>query len=140
MIFSLLQGLASIGALLGCVLGKTVTDNCGRKASLLVVALPYFIGYLAITYSQFIVNETGYMVVLFGGRFISGIGAGWSTQVVAVHQIIIAKAYRPQGEGMQFPYTGHTEGKILKINTSSFLIKMQQHMMLFPPIIPAWPF
>ena len=89
-ILHVLQALAPIGALLGCFLGGYVTNTCGRKASLLIVALPYFIGYLIIVYSQFITNTAAFVAILFVGRFITGVGLGWSCLAVPVSSIYVS--------------------------------------------------
>ena len=59
-------------------------DRFGRKAALLTVALPYLIGYLSICFSQIITEDTAFLVTLFGGRFVTGVGLGWSCVAVPV--------------------------------------------------------
>ena len=66
-----------------------MTNSYGRKASLLMVALPYLIGYLVIVYSQFITNAAAFVATLFVGRFITGVGLGWSCLAVPVSVCIL---------------------------------------------------
>lgn len=68
-------------------MGAFISDSYGRKAALLMVALPYLFGYLVIVYSQFITNYVAFMITLFVGRFFTGVGLGWSCSTVPVSAV-----------------------------------------------------
>lgn len=63
-----------------------MTDFYGRKVALLMVAIPYVIGYLMITYTQFIssTSNVAFLFTIFCGRFFTGVGLGWSCLAVPV--------------------------------------------------------
>ena len=81
-----LQALAPIGALFGSFLGGFSADSFGRKAALLMVAIPYLIGYLIIAYTRFFssTSSVGFLSAIFCGRFFTGVGLGWSCLAVPV--------------------------------------------------------
>lgn len=78
------QALAPIGALFGSVIAGFITNSFGRKPALLMVMVPYLIGYLLITYSQYVSGNGNLLAVLYTGRFFTGIGLGWSCLAVPV--------------------------------------------------------
>ena len=79
-----LQAMAPAGAVFGGPLAGWIADSCGRKAALLLVSLPYLSGYLMITYARFCVSPYGFKVVLLLGRFLTGLGVGWSSLATPV--------------------------------------------------------
>lgn len=83
--FSLLpQALSPIGALFGSFIAGYITNAFGRKAALVLVMIPYLIGYFIIACSQYVSGNTTLLAVLFIGRFFTGIGLGWSCLAVPV--------------------------------------------------------
>ena len=46
--------------------------------------VPYVIGYMILSYAHYAPTATAFKILLLTGRFISGIGIGWSSPVVAV--------------------------------------------------------
>ena len=73
-----LQALAPIGALLGGPIAGWIADHAGRKAALMLVGIPYLVGYLMMVYAHFINQALVFKVVLLVGRFFTGLGLGWS--------------------------------------------------------------
>ena len=59
-------------------------DYWGRKPSLLLVSLPYFFGYLMMVYAHMIGLPALFKVVLMFGRFLTGVGIGWTSSVMPV--------------------------------------------------------
>ena len=60
-----------------------IADYFGRKAPLMLVKLgspycPYLSGYLMIVYAHMLNSATAFKVVLLLGRFLIGVGVGWS--------------------------------------------------------------
>ena len=77
-IVSFFQALAPIGALLSGPIAGWIADLAGRKAALMLVGIPYLVGYLMMVYARFIPSALIFKVVLFTGRFFTGVGLGWS--------------------------------------------------------------
>ena len=50
----------------------------------MLVGLPYLVGYLMVAYARFAVTQAGFISVLLVGRFLTGVGLGWSTLAVSV--------------------------------------------------------
>ena len=46
--------------------------------------VPYLIGYLILSYAHFAPTAIAFKVLLFTGRFITGVGMGWASAVVPV--------------------------------------------------------
>ena len=61
-----------------------VADKWGRKAALMLVGLPYLVGYLMVAYARFAVTRAGFIAVLFLGRFLTGFAGGMSALAVTV--------------------------------------------------------
>lgn len=70
--------MGPVGAIFGGPIAGWIADSYGRKVALLLVVLPYFVGYLMISYAHFIYNPVAFKTVLFLGRFLTGVGLGWS--------------------------------------------------------------
>lgn len=93
----------------GSLLGGFLADYLGRKPTLLLVAIPYLIGYLLIAFTQLITSNTIFMATLFAGRFFTGVGLGCSCLAVPVsfhlfdfvymHTIYILHAQCKRGMG-----------------------------------------
>ena len=78
------QAIAPIGAVFGGLPAGWVADKWGRKAALMLVGLPYLVGYLMVAYARFAVTRAGFISVLLVGRFLTGVGFGWATSAVSV--------------------------------------------------------
>ena len=75
----------------GSPLAGYVADRWGRKTCLAVNVIPYLLGYFAIlTTYLFVEDAIFFKVILVSGRFISGIGTGWSFVIVPVCFIVIS--------------------------------------------------
>ena len=70
--------MAPIGAMFGGPVAGWVADHLGRKAALMLVGVPYLSGYMMIVYAHMIESATAFKVVLLTGRFLTGVGLGWS--------------------------------------------------------------
>ena len=46
--------------------------------------VPYLIGYMILSYAHYAPTATAFKILLLTGRFISGVGMGWASAVVAV--------------------------------------------------------
>ena len=79
-----MQLLGPLGALFGGLIGGLLTDWSGRKPSLLLGVLPHFFGYLTMVYAHMIQHPVVFKMVLMFGRFLTGVGLGWSTLVTPV--------------------------------------------------------
>ena len=86
-----LQALGPIGALLGGPVAGWVADHAGRKAALMLVGIPYLVGFLIMAYARFITNALIFKVVLLVGRFFTGVGLGWSCLATPVSVNISAQ-------------------------------------------------
>ena len=73
-----------MGALFGGPVGGFLMDYTGRKPSLLLVSLPHFFGYLMMVYAHLINHPVMFKVVLMFGRFLTGVGIGWTSSVMPV--------------------------------------------------------
>ncbi len=82
------QALGSIGAMIGGPIAGWISDRMGRKPALMLVSIPYLIGYLMITYARFASNSVLFKVVLLIGRFLSGVGIGWASLAATVSEAI----------------------------------------------------
>lgn len=67
-----------------------IADHAGRKTALMLVGIPYLVGYLMMVYAHFITNAIGFKVVLLIGRFITGVGLGWSCLATPVSVRIVS--------------------------------------------------
>ena len=67
---------------------------------MLFSGLPYLVGYMMISFAHHSVSATAFKVLLLTGRFITGVGMGWASAVVAVSLasiINLLQAYRTKG-------------------------------------------
>lgn len=79
-----MQALALLGAVFSGPIGGWIADCWGRKCSLMFCGVPYIIGYLLLSYAHYASTATAFKAILLTGRFISGLGVGWSSAVVPV--------------------------------------------------------
>jgi SP family facilitated glucose transporter-like MFS transporter 8 len=61
--------IATLGAMFGCLIAGSLVERWGRRLTLLITAIPYFVGWLSII----IASE---IQLLCFGRFLTGIGCG----------------------------------------------------------------
>lgn len=84
-----------MGAIVGGPIAGWIADHLGRKATLMLVGIPYLTGYMMIVYAHMINNVIAFKVVLLVGRFLTGVGLGWSclaAPVSSIQPIIITYA------------------------------------------------
>ncbi len=79
-----MQALGYIGAVFGGPIAGLISDRMGRKPALMLVSIPYLIGYMMITYARFSTHADVFKAVLLIGRLFSGVGLGWSSLAVVV--------------------------------------------------------
>lgn len=84
------QSFASVGALVGGPVAGLVADRWGRKVALLLVGVPYLVGYLMMTLAHLIGDPDGFKAVLLVGRLLTGVGQGWSCMAGAVSRHVLA--------------------------------------------------
>ena len=70
--------MAPVGAIFGGPIAGWIADHLGRKAALMLVGIPYLCGYLMIVYSHMSSNAVVFKIILMLGRFLTGVGLGWS--------------------------------------------------------------
>ena len=73
-----------MGAIFSGIVGGWIADRWGRKCSLMFTGVPYMTGYLILSYAHYSTNATVFKILLFGGRFMTGVAMGSSSVVVAV--------------------------------------------------------
>ena len=78
------QALAPVGAIFGGPFGGWIADRWGRKCSLMFNGVPYLVGYLILSYAHYAPTATVFKAVLLAGRFMAGLGMGWSSSVCPV--------------------------------------------------------
>ena len=73
-----------MGAIFSGTVGGWTADRWGRKFSLMFSGIPILIGYLLISYAHFSSISRDFMIFLFAGRFMTGVGMGVVATVVCV--------------------------------------------------------
>ena len=63
---------------MGGLIAGWIVDYVGRKAALMLVGIPYLVGYLMMVYARFINHAVIFKVILLTGRFLTGVGLGWT--------------------------------------------------------------
>ena len=76
-----MQALVPFGALFGGAIGGYSADILGRKPTIIISLLPYFVGWTLLGISWYIKNSIAFKVVILAGRFITGFGLGWISLV-----------------------------------------------------------
>ena len=56
-------------------------DKLGRRPTIIIALLPYFVGWIMLGISWYIKNSIAFKVILLAGRFITGIGVGWASLI-----------------------------------------------------------
>ncbi|XP_052773540.1 solute carrier family 2, facilitated glucose transporter member 8-like [Mya arenaria] len=92
--------LMTVGALLGGPLGGWNLEKCGRRATMKMAAVPFFLGWIAM------LSATG-PEALFLGRFLCGLGSGLVTVCVPVYvaEISTSALRGTLGAGVQLSIT-----------------------------------
>ena len=73
-----------MGALLSAPVSGYIADRCGRKCGMMVSGIPNLIGYLILSYAHYSDRAQTFKILLFAGRFITGLGMGFISSVVSV--------------------------------------------------------
>ncbi len=60
------------------------SDRFGRKLALMMGGIPTIIGWLLIAFAHFPRSRDGFLAMLFIGRLVAGLGAGWLVFGVSV--------------------------------------------------------
>ena len=74
---------ALVGATIIAPFGGYLVDYFGRKLSIILCSVPYTIGWLLIILTVE-TDNSAFKPLLFTGRFILGVGVGWTTTSVGV--------------------------------------------------------
>ena len=74
---------ALVGATIIAPFGGYLVDYFGRKLSIILCSVPYAIGWLLIILTVE-TDNSAFKPLLFTGRFILGVGVGWTTTSVGV--------------------------------------------------------
>ncbi len=79
------QSFGTVGAALGSLTAWPISELLGRKAVVMTVGFPAFVGWLLIAFSAYVVdNMNGFVAMLLIGRLLTGTAAGISAGAVAV--------------------------------------------------------
>lgn len=74
-----------MGAALGSLTAWPISELLGRKAVVMTIGFPAFVGWLLIAFSAYVVdNMNGFVAMLLIGRLLTGTAAGISAGAVAV--------------------------------------------------------
>ena len=73
-----IQAFGPVGAIFGAPIAGLTADHYGRKNALVLCGVPFFIGYLVLSYAQYLHSVLGFRVLLLVGRFLTGMGMGWA--------------------------------------------------------------
>ena len=85
---SISQASSLVGAIFGGPIAGYVADRWGRKFSLVLNSVFYLVGYFVILSAYLATNGVVFKTALMVGRFITGIGMGWSFIVVQVSELL----------------------------------------------------
>ena len=64
--------------------GGYLTDRIGRKLSMVLCSIIYTIGWLLIILTVKFTDSPAFRILLFTGRFITGLSVGWTSLCVNV--------------------------------------------------------
>ena len=73
-----------MGAIFSGIVGGWIADRWGRKCSLMFSGIPFVTGYLILSYAHYSANATAFEILLFAGRFMTGVAMGSVSVVVPV--------------------------------------------------------
>ena len=71
----------------GGPISGVIADQCGRKTSLVLSSVPYFTGYLMISYAHYLPSATSFKCFVLIGRILTGIGVGFSYSLCTVGDV-----------------------------------------------------
>ena len=81
---SISQALAAVGGMFGGLMAGPVADRWGRKNALVLCGIPFFVGYLVLSYAHYLPTATSFKTVALVGRFLTGVGMGWAAVASSV--------------------------------------------------------
>ena len=78
----------------GGLISGPIADHWGRKTALMLGGVPYFIGYLTLSYAHYLPTALSFKALALTGRFITGVGMGWATVAapVRIHHSYVCAA------------------------------------------------
>lgn len=79
--------MAPVGAIFGGFLPGWMSDLYGRKMTVLLGGVPFLGGYIMITVAHLFASAVTFKIILLLGRFLTGVGIGWSSLVTPVRNI-----------------------------------------------------
>lgn len=79
-------------------------DRWGRKCAMMFTGIPCLAGYLILSYAHYSSTATTFVILLFTGRFISGVGMGCISSVVSVSRVLVSTYWNV--------YTNAVKGKM----------------------------
>lgn len=116
--------IATIGAMMGSLVGASIVDKLGRRKSILVTCIPYLIGWLFIGMGH---NST----VLSYGRFLTGMGIGMTCVVcpMFISEVSTKELRGKLGSGFQLSITigiilAYSIGMLLEWRTFAILLSL----------------
>ena len=68
----------------GGLMAGPVADRWGRKNALVLCGIPFFVGYLVLSYAHYLPTATSFKTVALVGRFLTGVGMGWAAVASSV--------------------------------------------------------
>ena len=75
-----------MGGVFGGLVAGPISDKWGRKNALVLCGVPYFVGYLTLSYAHLLPTATSFKVLVLSGRFLTGVGMGWACMAASVSQ------------------------------------------------------
>lgn len=71
--------------MIGGLVAWPVSDLLGRQAALMLSGVPFLTGWVFLANAvQVTGSRAGFLSLLLGGRFLTGVGTGWSVFSVSV--------------------------------------------------------
>jgi MFS family permease len=94
---SVFAALGSVGAIFSGLSGGWVADHWGRKCSLMFTGVPFMLGYLIVSYAHFSQTNEQFVLVLYAGRLLTGVGMGSAS---AVFNVYVTEVVPPKLRGL----------------------------------------
>ena len=79
-----MQALAPVGGVFGGLIAGPIADRWGRKNALVLCGIPYFVGYLVLSYAHYLPTAESFKTIVLLGRFLTGVGMGWACMSASV--------------------------------------------------------